>query len=46
MLKAGAQWEILAVNDLQEECHATPAVSGGRLYIRTHQALYCFAKPQ
>ena len=41
-LKAGAQWEVLGVNDLGDEIHATPALSGGRIYVRTRDALYCF----
>jgi outer membrane protein assembly factor BamB len=45
VLKAGAEWEVLAVNDLGDEsCHATPAIADGKLYIRTRSALYCFAK--
>jgi len=43
VLKAGAQWEVLRVNDLGEEIHATPALAAGRIYVRTHGALYCFA---
>jgi hypothetical protein len=42
VLKAAAQWEILAVNDLEDECYATPAIADNRLYIRTRSALYCF----
>jgi outer membrane protein assembly factor BamB len=42
VLKAGAQWEILAVNDLDDECYATPAIADNRLYIRTRGTLYCF----
>jgi outer membrane protein assembly factor BamB len=42
VLKADAQWEVLNVNDLGEEIHATPALSGGRLYVRTRGAIYCF----
>lgn len=43
VLKAGAQWEVLAVNDLGDEIYATPALSEGRIYVRTRTALYCFA---
>jgi outer membrane protein assembly factor BamB len=43
VLKAGAQWEILATNDLGEEVWATPAIAGGNLYIRTRGSLYAFA---
>lgn len=44
VLKAGGQWEVLAVNDLDDSCNATPALAEGRLYIRTRSALYCFGK--
>jgi outer membrane protein assembly factor BamB len=44
VLKAGAQWEILATNDLGEECWATPAIAGNNLYIRTRSALYSFGE--
>ena len=42
VLKADAQWEILATNDLDEEVWATPAIAGNNLYIRTRGALYSF----
>ena len=44
VLKAGPQWEILAVNDLGEEVFATPAIAAGRIFVRTRNALYCFGK--
>ena len=44
VVQAGAVWESLAVNELDEPCYATPALSGGRLYLRTSAALYCFAR--
>ncbi len=43
VLKAGAQWEVLATNDLGEEVWATPAIAGNNLYIRTRNALYSFS---
>ena len=46
VLKAGAQWEILGVNDLDEEVWATPAIAGNKLYIRTRSALYSFGVPK
>ena len=46
VLKAGAQWEVLAVNDLQETSQATPAIANGRIYIRTQKALYAFGAPR
>ncbi|MDQ3169718.1 MAG: PQQ-binding-like beta-propeller repeat protein [Acidobacteriota bacterium] len=42
VLKAGAEWEVLAVNDLGDDIGATPALAGGRLYVRTRGAVYCF----
>jgi outer membrane protein assembly factor BamB len=42
VLKAGAEWEILAVNDLEDECFATPAIVDNKLYVRTRNTLYCF----
>jgi outer membrane protein assembly factor BamB len=44
VLRAGAQWEILAVNNLEEECYATPAIAGSRLLVRTRGTLYAFGK--
>ena len=44
VLKAGGEWEILAVNKLDDECFATPAIADGRIYLRTQSALYCFGK--
>jgi outer membrane protein assembly factor BamB len=42
VLKAGSDWDVLAVNDLGEGAFATPALSAGRIYVRTDEALYCF----
>jgi outer membrane protein assembly factor BamB len=42
VLKAAGDWEVLAVNELDEEISATPALSGGRVYLRTRGSMYCF----
>ncbi|MFN7921802.1 MAG: PQQ-binding-like beta-propeller repeat protein [Bryobacteraceae bacterium] len=42
VLQAGAQWEILAVNDMGEQAKATPALVDDKIYLRTFKALYCF----
>jgi outer membrane protein assembly factor BamB len=43
VVQAGASsWEVLAVNDLGEDIRATPALSGGRIFIRTEKSLFCF----
>ncbi len=44
VLRADPQWEVLAVNDLGEECQATPAIGGRSIYIRTAKALYRFTQ--
>ena len=44
VLRAGTKPEVLAVNELNEECHATPAIAGGWLYVRTAGMLYCFGE--
>ncbi len=40
VLSATGEWEILAVNDFDSDIFATPAVSEGRMYLRTKTALY------
>jgi outer membrane protein assembly factor BamB len=45
VLRAGGQQELLAANPLDEEIFSTPAIAGGRLYVRTVSALYCFGMP-
>jgi outer membrane protein assembly factor BamB len=44
VIKPGANWEVLASNDFGEPSHSTPAFAHNRVYVRTHQALYCLGK--
>lgn len=44
VVRADPQWEILAINNLDEDTFATPAIVDSRIYVRTRAALYCFAK--
>ena len=44
VLRAGGQWEIVAVNDLGGEIFATPALSKGKVFVRTGEHLYCFGQ--
>ena len=44
IVKPGADWETIRVIEMGEDVNATPAILDGKLYIRTHQHLYCFAK--
>ncbi|MEZ5403727.1 MAG: PQQ-binding-like beta-propeller repeat protein [Bryobacteraceae bacterium] len=41
---AGADWEVLATNDLDEQIIATPAIANNRIYLRTEATLYCFGQ--
>jgi len=45
VLKSGAEWEVIAVNDLQDSISASPAIAGDALFFRTHSKLYCFRQP-
>lgn len=45
VVRAGPDWSVAAVNDLDEETWATPAMDAAHLYIRTQRALYCFGLP-
>ena len=42
VIKAAAQWEVLTVNDLEEEIFATPAIADGDIFVRTRGMLYRF----
>lgn len=44
-MPAGA-WEILAVNNFDEDIYATPALSEGTMYLRTRRALYAIGSPR
>jgi outer membrane protein assembly factor BamB len=41
VLSASEKFELLAHNELGEKTHATPAVAGDRMYLRTQGHLYC-----
>jgi len=41
VLAAGDKYRLLARNPLGEKSHATPAVAGGRMYLRTWSHLVC-----
>ena len=40
VVKAADIYELLAVNPLGETSHATPAIAGGRMYLRTYSHLF------
>ena len=43
VVSPGREWEVVGLNDLGEEIHATPAVAGNQLLVRTRGSLYAFA---
>ncbi len=45
VLRAGDDFEILAVNRLDDYTLASPAAAGNRLFIRTAEYLYCIGRP-
>jgi outer membrane protein assembly factor BamB len=44
VLKAGPEFELLAVNPLGEVCMAAPAISGGVLFVRTQHHLIALGR--
>jgi len=46
VLKAQGEWEVLKVNNLDDDVFATPALGDNRLYVRTRTTLYSFGLPK
>lgn len=44
VVKAGPKFKILATNSMHEVCLASPAISGGMLFVRTSEHLYAIGK--
>lgn len=42
VVRAGKEWELVASNELDEPIYATPALSGGRIYVRGQKSLFSF----
>jgi outer membrane protein assembly factor BamB len=42
VLQAGRDWQVLAVNDLAENCYATPALADGLIVVRSERELWAF----
>ena len=45
VLRKSPQFEVLAVNSLDERFDASPAIVDGELYLRGRKHLYCIARP-
>lgn len=44
VIKAGREFQVLARNDIDERLVASPAISGGQLFMRTDNYLFCIGK--
>lgn len=44
VVEAKGDWEVLAVNPLDDEVFATPAIADGKIYVRTKSTLYAFGR--
>ncbi|MFT4587737.1 MAG: outer membrane protein assembly factor BamB, partial [Limisphaerales bacterium] len=44
VIRAGRTFEKLATNKMNEPTMATPAISDGRLFVRTRSELYCIGE--
>jgi outer membrane protein assembly factor BamB len=38
------EFKIISANELKERTNSSPAIAGGRIYIRTFQNLYCIGE--
>jgi outer membrane protein assembly factor BamB len=45
VVAAKPSFQVISSNAMGERCMASPAVSGGRVYIRSDQTLYCIVRP-
>ena len=45
VIKAGPVHEVLAVNQIDEPIWASPAIAGGKLFIRGDKSLYAIGTP-
>jgi outer membrane protein assembly factor BamB len=46
VVKAGPEFELLAVNELGDVCMATPAISSGTLFVRCQHFLFALGRRQ
>jgi outer membrane protein assembly factor BamB len=44
VMRGNGKFEILAENDLDQRCNATPAIADNVMYIRTYTELIAIAK--
>ncbi len=45
VVRAGPKFDLVAKNELGEKTYASPALSGGQMFLRSFKYLYCIGKP-
>lgn len=45
VVSAKRDWQVLSTSDFEEDAYATPALAGGKIFLRTVGHLYCFGSP-
>ncbi|MBN2476282.1 MAG: PQQ-binding-like beta-propeller repeat protein [Pirellulales bacterium] len=45
IVRPGPELDVVAENRLGENCYTSPAISGGRVYLRAEKHLYCIGAP-
>jgi hypothetical protein len=45
VVKAAPKFELVARNELGEKTYASPALSGGQMFLRSFKNLYCIGQP-
>ncbi|HUT91116.1 MAG TPA: PQQ-binding-like beta-propeller repeat protein [Thermoguttaceae bacterium] len=46
IVRPGPKLEVVAENELGEDCRASPAISGGRIFLRGEGNLYCIGSTE
>ncbi|MBI5384780.1 MAG: PQQ-like beta-propeller repeat protein [Verrucomicrobia bacterium] len=45
VVRAGPKFDLVARNELGEKTYASPALSGGQMFLRSFKNLYCLGQP-
>jgi outer membrane protein assembly factor BamB len=46
VVKPGAEFQLIAKNELGEKCFASPAISGQQIFLRSDNHLFCIGQPR
>jgi outer membrane protein assembly factor BamB len=44
VVRAGANFELIAENTIGQRCYASPAISRGQIFLRSEKHLFCIGK--